>query len=969
MGFRRRNGEWSCQHLIGRSLLAKDDSTIPKNELQGLTAGANLQWVVRQALSDWVCSSIVAGDSEVALCWVTTENKPLAIFQRNRAIQVRRSLELTDLYHVRTEANPSDVGTRPGRVTLSDIGPGSRWEEGDAWMKLEFSESVDKGIIKPASCLRVRDEEESEYRKGLVFEKVPEILTRGHVIDEMRVGKIEERANFSKYLILPTKFNFVQVVRITSFVMMFAAKCRRGRKILSVLLTEGKLWFSVFTAHMGDASDQPVGGKVLGMVVNGQSQGTDSISQDRIMQLMEHLTRDMYVDQKKQFMAMQVDAINIVPTDRFLNMALLYLYRKAAGEVKHFCTRERIEKIAIEVEGVLLSKGRLLDGLNYSQTGELTGLSLGDLGVKTHLPLIERYSPLAYSVADHIHWDLAKHKGVETCSRMSLEVVSIMQGHSLFKEMAMDCMLCKQKRKRFLEVEMGPVSGSQLQLAPPFWMCQVDLFGPITVVVPGFERETRNRKVLEAKCWVMTVVCPTTRLVNLQVMESSKAAGWLDAFTRLACEVGCPSHVFCDRDSAGMSAFNIAEVEVRDLQLRLHRDKGITFSLCPVAGHDRHGHVERVIRSVQESFEDCGLKKKILHATGLQTVCKLVENQYNNLPLGYHYARDADNSPLLKIITPNMLRVGKVNRRAIDGPIRMPKDRLEILARVNESYDSWFKVWAETMVPKLMFQPKWYKTSEELKEDDLVYFPRTESALDKKWILGAVNGIERGRDGLIRIVDIRYKNRGVGPFEITSRSIRRVVKLWSIEDISLSDDLAELTRKFQDKQEIVDEPEEADGPDLVVDEQGGLQAGDREPEADDDQLESMIQPVQNNDILLQLDEMTGEEHDPIQQQLGDDPNQQPGGELHEPQAEPQDGGPAKNTRSRCAKCCCSAHHSISSHLRQSQLGKEPTTACDTEVHRLLNLFPTKAEVEANVNTNLDTIDGILEAVDCNVLLQ
>ena len=51
------------------------------------------------------------------------------------------------------------------------------------------------------------------------------------------------------------------------------------------------------------------------------------------------------------------------------------------------------------------------------------------------------------------------------------------------------------------------------------------------------------------------------------------------------------------------------------------------------------------------------------------------------------------------------------------------------------------------------------------------------------------------------------------------------------------------------------------------------------------------------------------------------------------------------------------------------IGKEPTTACDTEVHRLLDLFPTKAKVEANVNTNLDTIDGILEAVDCNVLLQ
>ena len=44
------------------------------------------------------------------------------------------------------------------------------------------------------------------------------------------------------------------------------------------------------------------------------------------------------------------------------------------------------------------------------------------------------------------------------------------------------------------------------------------------------------------------------------------------------------------------------------------------------------------------------LKKVILHATGLQTLAKLVENQYNNLPLGYHYDRDENNYLFLKVI-------------------------------------------------------------------------------------------------------------------------------------------------------------------------------------------------------------------------------------------------------------------------------------------------------------------------------
>jgi hypothetical protein len=259
-GFKRKNGEWSCQHLLGRALMAKEDSTIPKNELQGMTAGANLQWVVRQSLSDWVSSSILVGDSTVALCWITTENKPLAIFQRNRAVQVRRSMDLNDIYHVKTDSNPSDVGTRPEKVTLEDVGPGSRWEEGDPWMRLEIEEVLQMGIIKPASELRIQDEEESEFSKGLIFERVPEILTRGHVISEKRVSLIEERASMSKYLVLPSKFNFVKVVRITSWVMMFVTKSRKGRKTLSGLLYEGKLWFSVFSTcrvENDDVSSNP----------------------------------------------------------------------------------------------------------------------------------------------------------------------------------------------------------------------------------------------------------------------------------------------------------------------------------------------------------------------------------------------------------------------------------------------------------------------------------------------------------------------------------------------------------------------------------------------------------------------------------------------------------------------------------------------------------------------------------------
>ena len=62
------------------------------------------------------------------------------------------------------------------------MGPGSVRKEGYPWMKMDFSEAVENGYIKPLSELSMSSEEEIDYGRGLVYEKVPEILTKCHVI-------------------------------------------------------------------------------------------------------------------------------------------------------------------------------------------------------------------------------------------------------------------------------------------------------------------------------------------------------------------------------------------------------------------------------------------------------------------------------------------------------------------------------------------------------------------------------------------------------------------------------------------------------------------------------------------------------------------------------------------------------------------------------------------------------------------
>ena len=64
------------------------------------------------------------------------------------------------MYHVVSEANPSDVGTRPSLVTEKDVGPNSIREKGHTWMNGEINDAIENGILTPAGMLRVKEEEE-----------------------------------------------------------------------------------------------------------------------------------------------------------------------------------------------------------------------------------------------------------------------------------------------------------------------------------------------------------------------------------------------------------------------------------------------------------------------------------------------------------------------------------------------------------------------------------------------------------------------------------------------------------------------------------------------------------------------------------------------------------------------------------------------------------------------------------------
>merc|ERR1711867_78999 len=116
-----------------------------------------------------------------------------------------------------------------------------------------------------------------------------------------------------------------------------------------------------------------------------------------------------------------------------------------------------------------------------------------------------------------------------------------------------------------------------------------------------------------------------------------------------------------------------------------------------------------------------------LHATGLQTFCKLVENERNN-------------------------------SRALGGPVRMPDGPGELMKKVEDTYKVFYELWNVTMVPRLMRMHKWFDGKAQIKVGDIVYFRKVESELSSKWTVGKVTDVVRGKDEIVRRATVQYQN-------------------------------------------------------------------------------------------------------------------------------------------------------------------------------------------------------------------
>ena len=775
-GFPLPGDRWSCSNVLGKGLLAPEEWTIPKKELQALNVASNIKVIVMRAMGDWIDDLFIGGDSEIALAWTIYENVKLNTFHRNRVNNIRSKVSLDMLHHIQGPENPTDVGTRPDQVDAESVMPGSVWLSGKEWMTKSYAEAVKDGVIKSVKNIKLSNDEKKVMKEGIVFDTFDTDNSNVAVakINSIDILKVAQREAYSEYLFPPLKRSFIPTVRIISIVLRAVRKLKEG--LLKAKIKKG-------TASQTDLDKIQVRNIKFTTFQLSNNIPEENVKNKMLSKVFK--VNGVTVNAKNKYVLLQL-------TDEDLSEGLEYLFKKATQEILKFENKKDIEKLGVMREDILYCTSRVLEGQELRAVGALAdSVDLETfIGFKFAVPLVSKHSPLAVSIALHIHYNVNKHRGSESTFRMSLNHARILQGRQLFKEISDDCIYCKKLRLKYVKQLMGPLSDSQLCISPIFYFTYIDMWGPITVYCPGYEKRTRNRK-MEYQVHMLVMGCAVTGAINCQVIEKKNTAAVLDGLNRFFCEVSVPKICYPDQDGALMRALTHGEVNLVDLQGNLSRERGIKFETCLPQGHYAHGRIERRIRMIQESIERSMIRNSKCTATGWQTIAKAVEREVNSVPIGFLHHQGTAN-PLLRVLCPSLLKNSTFSDRAPKGLLSIPNSASDLMTKIETIYNAWFQIWNTDYVPLIMDRSKWLLEGENLKTDDLVYFKLSDSPLAADWRIGKIEYVHTGRDGLVREVGIAYKNmdeENGWSHSVVERPARAVCKLMNIEDTSIIDDI------------------------------------------------------------------------------------------------------------------------------------------------------------------------------------
>lgn len=423
----------------------------------------------------------------------------------------------------------------------------------------------------------------------------------------------------------------------------------------------------------------------------------------------------------------------------------------------------------IDGNGVLRVGGRLQNSnLNYNRkhpiivpyTSNLTKMIIRD----AHMRTLHGGNQLTLSQTRHEFWIVGAKRAVKTfinrcvaCYRFSAAATTQLMGS-----------LPSVRTKRMVR---------------PFTNCGTDLCGPIFVRVSG------ERGVRSSKGYIVIFICLSTKAVHLEVVSDMTSEAFIAALKRMIGRRGNVGVIYSDNGTNFVGAKSILEIDGEDAKkqfrddiknyLAIHNTK---FVFNPPAAPWMGGIWERNIRSLKTHLRKVVLDRKLTYE-GYSTVLIQIEAVLNSRPL----CPLSENPAEMEALTPGHFLIGEALTAPMEPNLTNVRenrlDKWDLYTKIKQEF---WQRWSDDYMALLQPRTKWTDRKENLKVGDMVLV-RDELMPPLRWPLGRIDAVYPGKDGLVRVVDVKFN----------SKIYKRPIGKLSLLPIEEKEDVSDTKNTFQ----------------------------------------------------------------------------------------------------------------------------------------------------------------------------
>ena len=347
------------------------------------------------------------------------------------------------------------------------------------------------------------------------------------------------------------------------------------------------------------------------------------------------------------------------------------------------------------------------------------------------------------------------HFGLGTTLAELREEYHCVKGRQMVKRVLNNCVTCNRIHSRSFDAPAATLPRERTTECRPFEVTGVDFAGPL-FVKPRYDSRSEDM----VKAYICLFTCATTRAIHLELVEDLTTHQFLLAIRRFFGLRGAASTIYSDNAKTFKLAANYFRSLEQDYQLSeflAGRRLSWRFSanLAPWWG----GFWERMVRTVKDPLRKT-LGRSNLTYSEMETLLVEVSFAINCRPLTYiSDGSDGEPAPL----TPFHLITGY--RPTAQGDPRNPVEpepmpgRESLIQRERRRrrfLEKWWKTGPKEYLKELSsFQaPGEEKRSIRLNE---VVLMRDSNQKRINWPLAVVTKLTAGRDGRVRLVDVRTR--------------------------------------------------------------------------------------------------------------------------------------------------------------------------------------------------------------------